>query len=150
MLSLEQGGWDVLGVAAAGVRRAVFVQEMGLSPVLQEDADDRQAVHVVARNQLGMALATGRLSREPDGRGRLARIAVLRSMRYTGLGRQVVRTLLRIAAERGDRELVLSAQSAAAGLYAALGFENASLPYMDSGLEHIEMKLDMAQARASL
>ncbi len=149
MLSLQTGRWSALGTAAAGVRRTVLVQEMGLPPVLQESADDLDAVHVVASNQLGMALATGRISREANGSARLGRIAVVQSMRGAGLGRQVVQALLRVAAGRGDREVVLSAQSGAAGLYAALGFQNASAPYMESCLEHVDMHLDLTTPRNS-
>ena len=143
MLDLQKGNWDVVGSAAAGVRRTVFIEEMGLPHTLQEDAVDHAAVHIVVRNRLGLALATGRITRASEGCARLGCIAVLRAMRSAGLGRQVVQALLDVAAERGDREVVLSAQRAACGLYAALGFQNISAPYMESGLEHVDMKLEL-------
>ena len=142
MLDVQEGGWDRLGAAAAVVRSTVFIEEMGLPLALQEDAADHAAVHIVVRNRLGLALATGRITRESDGCARLGRVAVLRAMRGAGIGRQVVQALLQLAVQRGDREVVLSAQSGACGLYAALGFQNFSTPYMEAGLEHVDMRLE--------
>jgi predicted GNAT family N-acyltransferase len=79
----------------------------------------------VVRNRLGQPLATGRLLTEAPGVGRIGRLAVIRVMRGTQLGADVLKALLAAAWARGDREVVLSAQRSAAGFYARLGFRGA-------------------------
>jgi predicted GNAT family N-acyltransferase len=91
------------------------------------------------RNRLGQPLATGRLLTEAPGVGRIGRMAVIRVMRGTQLGADVLKALLAAAWARGDREVVLSAQRSAAGFYARLGFEERGPDFEEAGIAHVEM-----------
>jgi hypothetical protein len=68
----------------------------------------RHRLHAVVRNRLGQPLATGRLLTEAPGVGRIGRMAVIRVMRGTQLGADVLKALLAAAWARGDREVVLT------------------------------------------
>jgi len=61
MVELRVGDWATLGRDATQLRMAVFVQEQGIDPAIELDEHDATAVHAVAYNLLGQAVATGRL-----------------------------------------------------------------------------------------
>ena len=137
------GDWAALGAEASAVRTAVFIEEQGIARDDEWDALDDSAVHAVVTNLLGMPVATGRLLREGDPAQRTARIgrmAADRALRGAGVGRQVVQALEQAARERGDREVVLSAQRSAEGFYARLGYTPYGEPYDDVGIAHIGMR----------
>ena len=70
MLALRVGDWSALGEPARALRTEVFVEEQGIPLDLELDAEDASAVHAVALNRLGRAVATGRLLRgEAPGTG---------------------------------------------------------------------------------
>ncbi|NUS37691.1 MAG: GNAT family N-acetyltransferase, partial [Lysobacter sp.] len=64
------------------VRGRVFVQEHGLPAAIVQDALDPLSVHVLARDDGGMAIGTGRLTPER----RIGRMAVLPAWRGRGVG----------------------------------------------------------------
>jgi predicted GNAT family N-acyltransferase len=106
---------------------------------LEQDAADQTAIHAVARNRLGVAVATGRLLKHAPGVGRIGRMAVHRVLRGSNLGRDVLRALMHTATERGDHEVLLHAQRSAQGFYARLGFLTQGEPFEEAGIVHIEM-----------
>ena len=61
VLQVKTGGWQELGDDARLLRTAVFVQEQRIPAELEWDEADATAVHAVAYNRLGQAVATGRL-----------------------------------------------------------------------------------------
>jgi predicted GNAT family N-acyltransferase len=128
-----------LGADAARVRTEVFIQEQAIPMEMEWDEADATALHAVVRNRLGQPLATGRLLTEAPGVGRIGRMAVIRVMRGTQLGADVLKALLAAAWARGDREVVLSAQRSAAGFYARLGFEERGPDFEEAGIAHVEM-----------
>ena len=145
-LEVRVGGWADVGAQARVLRRQVFVDELAIAHGLDFDAADDTAVHALVCNRLGHALATGRLVRQQPALARIARVAVDRTMRSTGLGRQVMQALMQLAAERGDTRVVLQSQCSAEGFYTRLGFMPIGEPYEEAGIPHI----DMARPLASL
>jgi YbgC/YbaW family acyl-CoA thioester hydrolase len=139
MFELRSGGWDALGADAQAIRHQVFAQEQRIPAELVVDAADREALHAVAYNRLGMPLATGRLLQRAPGLAQIGRMAVCQPMRGGGIGRAVLDALLALARERGDRELLLHAQDAAVGFYARAGFEPRGAPFDEAGIAHQEM-----------
>ncbi len=148
---LRCGSWAEQADAARAVRLAVFVGEQGIPESEEWDEDDADAVHVVVSNLAGLPLATGRLilSGEPGmdgGSGALARIgrmAVLRSARGIGLGRQVLQALIAEARRRGVQHLSLHAQVAAMPLYAQAGFAPQGAVFDEVGIPHQRMTLTL-------
>ena len=139
MLELKTGSWHQLGADASRVRTEVFVQEQRIPMDMEWDEADQTAVHAVAYNRLGQAVATGRLLAAGAGQARIGRMAVHRVLRGTGLGRQVLQTLAARASERGDHELVLHAQQSAQDFYRRLGFTARGEPFEEVNIPHVEM-----------
>jgi YbgC/YbaW family acyl-CoA thioester hydrolase len=146
MVELRTGGWTELGSAAQRIRHEVFVQEQSIPADLEWDESDHDALHAVAFNRLGQAVATGRLLQERPGVARIGRMAVHRMLRGSGVGRQVLQTLLAAAAARGDREAVLHAQCSAEEFYSGMGFHPRGEPFDEAGIAHIEMARDLRAA----
>jgi predicted GNAT family N-acyltransferase len=96
-------------------------------------------VHAVARNRLGMPLATGRLLEHVPGVGKIGRMAVLQPMRGEGTGRAVLDALMAYSRQRGDREVLLHAQMSALPFYLRAGFVTRGEPFDEAGIEHVEM-----------
>jgi len=140
MREVVTGHWDSLGDGAGKVRRDVFIDEQRIPKELEWDEHDATAVHAVARNRLGQAVATGRLVTEAPGVGRIGRMAVHRTLRSGGHGAAVLRALEAAAAARGDREVTLHAQRSAEAFYARLGYLPYGDPFEEAGIAHIEMR----------
>jgi hypothetical protein len=66
---------------------------------------------------------------------------VLKPWRGQGVGTAILRTLLEIARQRGDRRVSLSAQTTAEPFYARFGFVAEGEPYDDAGIPHRTMRL---------
>ena len=138
-IDLRLGTWAELGPEAGALRREVFVDELHIPTGLQWDEQDQDAVHVLVRNRMGQALATARLTQAGPGVARVARVAVRRAMRASGLGRTLMNALMLAAAERGDTRMVLQSQCSAEGFYAHLGFVPIGEPTIEGGIAHIDM-----------
>jgi predicted GNAT family N-acyltransferase len=93
----------------------------------------------VAYNRFGMALGTGRLLEHSPGVAKIGRMAVLQILRGADIGRALLDALLDCARQRGEREVLLHAQSSAAGFYARAGFMARGSPFEEAGIAHVEM-----------
>jgi len=138
MLRLEAGGWDALGAEAHALRTAVFVEELGVPAALEQDAEDAAALHVVARNRLGLAVGTGRLI--AGAPARIGRLAVRRDLRGAGVGRRLLDALADAAAARGETALALFAEASAVPFYRRAGFVVHGAPFEEAGIAHQEMR----------
>ncbi|MDT7834666.1 YbgC/FadM family acyl-CoA thioesterase [Aquabacterium sp. OR-4] len=139
MVDVRVGSWQALGAEAGAIRSTVFVQEQKIPAEMEWDSADAVAVHAVACNRLGRPLATGRLLEHVPGVAKIGRMAVLAPMRGTRIGRSVLDALMQAARSRGDREVILHAQTSAAGFYARAGFAPRGPEFEEAGIPHIEM-----------
>ena len=139
MLDTRVGTWDELGRDARVIRTEVFVQEQRIPAEMEWDAADASCLHAVAYNQFGMALGTGRLLEHVPGVAKIGRMAVTQSMRGSQIGRAVLDALMSTARERGDREVLLHAQTSAAPFYARNGFVERGERFDEAGITHVEM-----------
>ncbi len=153
LLSFEAGAslidvqlcpWTEAAAQASVLRREVFAEELQIAAGLDQDVGDIAAVHVLVRNRFGQLLATGRLSEEASGVARIARVAVGRAMRGSGFGRTAIQALVRHAAERGDHQVILCSQRSAQSFYVGLGFNPVGEPFVEAGVPHIDMALELA------
>lgn len=133
-MALRVGDWERVGVYAQRIRQAVFVAEQGIDPELEWDEWDERSLHAVIF-VMGEPAATGRLL--PDGH--VGRMAVLPAHRRKGLASEILRVLLAKAAERGDAQVELSAQSYIGEFYRAHGFEPVGEEYIEVGIPHRRM-----------
>src|SRR5690606_29821979 len=112
----------------------------GIDPAIELDEHDATAVHAVAYNLLGQAVATGRLLYEAPGDARIGRMAVDRVVRGQRWGRMVLDALVDAARSRGDAAVTLHAQRSAEGFYRRAGFEVQGEPFEEAGIPHITMR----------
>jgi len=139
MVRLRTAGWDELASDARRIRTQVFVQEQRIPQELEWDDADATALHAVAYNRLGQAIATGRLLQLAPGVAKVGRMAVHQALRGCGIGQQVLHALLDAARVRGDREVVLHAQRSAEVFYREAGFSARGEIFDEAGIAHIEM-----------
>lgn len=129
-----------------GIRRAVFVEEQGVSPANEFDAIDEEAVHFLASSG-GVAVGTARLYGE-GAAGRIGRVAVVASCRGQGVGAALMRRTLEEAVRQGYGDVVLHAQTRVEGFYAGLGFRPEGEAYEEEGIVHITMRTILQPFRA--
>ena len=141
MTYIEIGDWPLMQTAAQAVRTAVFVQEQGIAPEDEWDAEDATALHAVLLNAQGRPLGNARLLQPTPSLAKVGRMAVLREARGKGYGARLLQALLTEARRRGHKEVRLSAQRSAEGFYAAHGFTAVGEPFDEVGIPHIEMRL---------
>ena len=135
MPRIELMHWEQARAHAAPIRLVVFVEEQRVPAELEMDDKDAGCVHALAFED-GRAVATGRLL--PDGH--VGRMAVLKEWRHRGLGGAILQKLMQAAKQRGDREVVLSAQVHAAAFYRLHGFEAFGEVYEEAGIPHQDMR----------
>ena len=139
MVDVRLGAWDTLGREAGAIRKQVFVEEQGIPAELEWDAADAVCLHAVAYNRFGLPLATGRLLEHEPGTSKIGRMAVLATLRGSRVGRAVLDALMQAARARGDRQVLLHAQSSAAGFYRRAGFEPQGPEFEEAGIPHRAM-----------
>ena len=124
------------------LRRTVFIEEQGVSEADEVDELDGSAIHLLAFvNEV--PVGTARLLLKGDT-GKIGRVCVLPGARGTGLGAALMRAALaEFRGMPGVSRVTLGAQSHATGFYAALGFRVVGEEFMDAGIPHREMVLDL-------
>lgn len=124
------------------IRKDVFVQEQNVPIELEVDEHEMTATHVIAYDEEGTPVATGRIREYQPGVGKFERIAVSKAARTGGYGRAVMEALEEIGRrELGVRKFVLEAQVHAQGFYEKLGYVCVSSePFLDAGILHVKME----------
>jgi len=117
------------------IRYEVFVEEQKVPAEEEIDAHDPVSIHAIAWTD-GKAAGCGRLL--PDGH--IGRMAVRKPYRGLGVGAFVLQHLMERARQRGDREVVLSAQTHAMGFYEKFGFMVEGGEYLDCNIPHRDMR----------
>ena len=135
MLRIELLPWDKARALALPIRFSVFVEEQGVPREMEVDQADAYSIHAVAFDDTE-PVGTGRLL--PDGH--IGRMAVLKAWRGRGIGGQLLHRLMDRARERGDRQIVLSAQVHASAFYRAHGFMEEGPEYLEAGIRHRDMR----------
>jgi len=135
-MRMTLGDWSSQRLAAQVVRHAVFVVEQLVPLELEWDEMDALCMHAVVSDPGGNPVATGRLL--PDGH--IGRMAVMRSARGNGIGAAVLQTLMTEAKKRGDRAVMLNAQTHAEAFYQRYGFSREGSEFMEAGIPHIFMR----------
>jgi predicted GNAT family N-acyltransferase len=126
------------------VRETVFVKEQQV-PIEEEwDALDPLCHHVIARDDAGQPLGTGRLTPER----KIGRMAVLRDWRGRGVGDGLLLALIDAARQQQWPEVSLHAQVSAEAFYVRHGFLPYGERFWEAGIEHQSMRRRLAGAMA--
>ena len=110
---------------------------------MEQDEDDDRSQHIVLKNALDLSIATARLLPSVQGVSRIGRMAVDRQLRGHDLGSFMLSTLINEAKRRGDHQIRLHAQRSAQSFYAKHGFTAVGQAFIEAGIEHIEMVLNV-------
>jgi ElaA protein len=127
----------LLGILAA--RQAVFVVEQ---QCVYQDIDwldgAAHTVHLWIEDEASTVVSTLRLMDDDAGRriGRVATLPAARGRGYSG-------ALVRRAIELSGPPIVLSAQAYLVDWYAGFGFEECGEHWIEDGIEHVPMRLDV-------
>ena len=134
--------WSDAAPLARPVREEVFVVEQGVPLAEEWDEHDARCRHAVAQDRAGGTIGTARLLPE----GRIGRMAVRKGWRRKGVGAGLLRALLDEARRSGIARVVLHAQTHAAGFYRGFGFSARGGEFLEAGIPHVEMTLDLRES----
>jgi len=131
--------WHEALPLARPVRERVFIDEQKVPRELEWDEWDDPSEHAVACDAAGNPIGTARLL--PDGR--IGRMAVLKDWRGRGVGGALLTAMLDRARGRSMVRAVLHAQTQAAGFYRSFGFSARGEEFLEAGIPHVEMTLEL-------
>jgi len=129
---------------ARPVRERVFIEEQKVPRELEWDEWDETSDHAVAFDAGGNPIGTARLL--PDGR--IGRMAVLKDWRRQGVGAKLLGAMLDRARARFMARAILHAQTRAAGFYRRFGFSERGGEFLEAGIPHVEMTLELLPRKA--
>jgi predicted GNAT family N-acyltransferase len=157
---VEPASWQHDQADLRAVREQVFIVEQAIPAEEEWDVFDERARHVIARDDAGRPIGTGRLLPPRPASGdedppvaatpaSIGRMAVLPEWRGHGVGAAIMRVLLEQARALGYPEIELHAQTHAIPFYATLGFEAYGEEFDECGIPHRMMRraLDPPAAR---
>ena len=116
------------------IRYEVFVEEQNVPEELEIDGLDNEAKHVLAFvNEV--PVGTGRILSD----GHIGRVAVLEKHRGLGIGKLIMKELVKCAQDMNLEKVWLSSQWHAHSFYLDLGFVCVGEIYEEAGINHIKM-----------
>jgi predicted GNAT family N-acyltransferase len=120
------------------IRQQVFIDEQCVPKDLEWDEYDNDAIHILVQDSDDQPIATARLLAD----GHIGRMAVLTPWRRRGIGRAMLETLLQYCREKNLKPY-LDAQTHALGFYEKMGFNMTGDEFLDAGIPHRKMILDI-------
>jgi predicted GNAT family N-acyltransferase len=126
--------------AAYLLRRAVFEVEQNVPRPLDRDAHDFNADHVVAFDEKGRCVGTGRVVRMDARTCQIGRMATDASHRRHGVGAKVLDALEQMARLRGLAEVMVHAQIPAEPFFANRGYVKEGDVFLEEGVPHVRMR----------
>jgi len=137
--TIRSANWQDDGLLLRIIRETVFVKEQQVPVELEWDEFDNDCLHLLAIDTSGRPIGTARLLSD----GHIGRMAVLKEWRGKGVGSAMLRRLLEEAKKRHIRQVVLNAQTVAAGFYRKFGFQVEGEEFIDAGIPHVKMIREM-------
>ena len=116
------------------IRYEVFVDEQNVPEELEIDGLDSEAKHVLAFVD-GLPIGTGRILDD----GHIGRVSVLKDYRGFGIGKLIMKELIKWAQDMSLEKVWLSSQWHAHSFYLDLGFVCVGDIYKEAGIDHIKM-----------
>ena len=122
------------------IREKVFIEEQKVTPQLEWDGRDEEAIHFLAyqdEKAIGCARAF-----VIENHMQLGRMAVLKEYRNKGIGGTLIEKAVVTAKLNQLSAINISAQCHAIDFYKKFGFEVISDIYLDADIPHRDMKLE--------
>jgi len=131
-LSYHRVNWKQSSNQILAIRHSVFIIERHYEENILCDLDDKDCIHLIAKNEDGRTIACARLN--PNGR--ISKIAVLLSYRGEGIGSRILRELVAIGKQNKIKLVSLNAEIANKHLYDQQNFSAVGPVYMKQGIPH--------------
>lgn len=122
------------------IRSAVFITEQNVPEEMEWDSMDQICTHILVQDFEGNGIGTARLL--PDGH--VGRMAVLKVWRRKGIGSAMLQKILQEMRTLGMKKATLHAQLTAVEFYEKFGFQKCGKEFMEAGIPHIIMVLDLS------
>ena len=126
--------------AGYALRRDVFETEQNIPRPLDRDPYDYAADHIVAFDEKGRCVGTGRMVRVDARTAQIGRMAVAADQRKHGVGALVLDALERMAAMRGLTDVVVASQLPSETFYGNRGYVRQGEVFLDQGVPHVTMR----------
>lgn len=136
---VEPADWVVDQADLKHVRTEVFILGQNIPEAEEWDELDPRSIHVIARDNEGRPIGTGRLT--PDDK--IGRMAVLASWRGRHVGEAIMRALIQRAREQRRPALEMHAQSYAIPFYERSGFRAYGEEFLECDIPHRRMRLEL-------
>ncbi|MCM2334955.1 MAG: GNAT family N-acetyltransferase [Anaeromyxobacteraceae bacterium] len=133
---------------AYALRRDVFETEQNVPRPLDRDTHDHNANHVVALDEQGSCVGTGRLVRLDARTSQIGRMAVARSHRRQGVGERIIEMLEQLAVMRGIGDIVCHVQLPAIPFFEHLGYVREGEEIQLEGVPHVLMRRNLLSRAA--
>lgn len=138
MMRIDIVQWQDAAPFLQRIRDAVFVAEQGVPADVERDGLDPVAAHFLASDG-DTPVGCARLL--PSGQ--IGRLAVLPQYRRRGIGARLLQAAIDQARALGHRGTFLHAQVQAVALYVRAGFRSNGAVFMEAGIPHVAMELDL-------
>lgn len=137
--SIKEISWKQAQTALRHIRQQVFVIEQQVPAALEWDGLDEHAIHLLAQDSEGNAIGCARILAGSS----IGRMAVIKDWRGRGVGHALLQAALACCRARNWLQVSLSAQTHALTFYQQAGFKICSEEYLDAGIPHRDMKLEL-------
>jgi predicted GNAT family N-acyltransferase len=117
------------------VRHEVFVVGQNVPPEIEWAGDDDQHWHVLATDESGQPIGTGRVSFD----GKIGRMAVLEAWRGRGVGGAMLQEIISIAKSANLTSVYLASQLAAIPFYERFDFVAQGDVFVEADIAHRKM-----------
>ena len=122
------------------IREKVFIEEQKVTPQLEWDGLDEEAIHfLVYKDEKAIGCARALVI---ENHMQLGRMAVLKEHRHQGIGSALIEKAITTSKLNQLSSIYISAQCHAIDFYTKFGFEVTSEIYLDAEIPHRDMKLD--------
>ncbi len=121
------------------IRYLVFQVEQGVSADLEFDGNDEAADHLLAYLD-GQPVGTARIRRLTAQTAKVERVAVLKTARGLGIGKQLMLEAFAFLGATHVSTIQINAQAAVQAFYQRLGFEAEGELFVEAGIPHVKMK----------
>ncbi len=133
--------WEAHRFEISAIRRAVFIEEQGVSEEEEWDGLDssEDTYHLLAYLN-GKPTGTARIL----ANGQLGRFSVLMPFRHYGIGAKLIQAAINFALLKNINSIFLYSQLHVIRLYEKFGFTITGKPFLDAGITHKKMVLNMS------
>lgn len=138
--TIREVDWKTAEWKLRVIRESVFIEEQQVPVELEWDGLDDNAIHLLACDAGGNPIGCARVLDD----GVIGRMAVLAQWRCQGAGKALLAEAIACCRKHGWPAAMLSAQTHALQFYERAGFIVCSEEYMDAGIPHRDMRLELS------